>query len=123
MSNWDLIVVGSGVAGMTAALRAGEQGVEKILILEKAPYVGGNSRAAGGVFATGGETLAKAGYSMDPQSYYEQAMEQLQFSVNPELVRKYIFNSGAALDWLSGTGLQFEIKQMPFGCLHGNHRK
>lgn len=116
MSNWDLIVVGSGVAGMTAALRAGEQGVEKILILEKAPYVGGNSRTAGGVFATGGETLAKAGYSMDPQSYYEQAMEQLQFSVNPELVRKYIFNSGAALDWLSGTGLQFEIKQMPFGC-------
>ena len=53
MEAYDLIVPGSGVAGMTAALRAREFGVDRILILEKAPYVGGNSRAAGGVFATG----------------------------------------------------------------------
>lgn len=116
MTNYDLVVVGSGVSGMTAAIRARENGVRRIVVLEKSPYVGGNSRAAGGVFATGGETLAKAGYSMDPQAYYEQAMEQLQYSANPELVRKYMFNSGAALDWLSATGLQFEIKKMPFGC-------
>lgn len=116
-TQYDIIVIGSGVSGMTAAIRAQECGAANILILEKSPYVGGNSRAAGGVFATGGQTVAKAGYTVDTQAYYESAMEQLQFSVNPELVKKYIFNSGAALDWLAGTGLEFEVKKMPFGCI------
>ena len=120
MNNYDLIVLGSGVAGMTAALRAEEFGVRSILILEKAPYVGGNSRAAGGVFAAGGETVRKAGFEVDAQAFYESAMQDLQFSVNPELVRKYIFNSGDALDWLAATGLEFEVKKMPFGCIVAN---
>ena len=114
---YDLIVIGSGVSGMTAALRARAAGVQNIIILEKAPRCGGNSRAAGGVFATSGRTLEAAGYSMDSQAYYESAMEQLQYSVNPELVRAYIFNSGEAVDWLADTGLQFEMKMMPFGCV------
>ena len=117
MKCYDLVVIGSGVSGMTAALRAKENGLRDIVILEKAPYVGGNSRAAGGVFATGGKTLAGRGFSADPQAYYLQAMEQLQFSANPELVKKYIFNSGEALDWLAATGLEFELNQMPFGCI------
>ena len=117
MKQYDLIVIGSGVSGMTAALRAQESGVESILILEKAPYIGGNSRAAGGVFATSGKTLESRGITIDTQEYYEKAMEQLQFSVNAELVKKYIYNSGAALDWLADTGLEFELNQMPFGCV------
>ena len=120
MARYDLIVLGSGVAGMTAALRAREFGVKNILILEKAPYVGGNSRAAGGVFAAGGETIKKAGFEVDAQAFYESAMKDLQFSVNPELVRKYIFNSGEALDWLAATGLEFEVRKMPFGCVVAN---
>lgn len=114
---YDIVVIGSGVAGMTAAIRAKEHGAKEVLVLEKAPYVGGNSRAAGGVFATSGKTVENAGYTMDTQAYYESAMEQLQFSANPELVKKYIFNSGDALDWLASTGLQFEVKKMPFGCI------
>lgn len=116
-TTYDLVVIGSGVAGMTAAIRAKEHGVKDVIILEKSPYVGGNSRAAGGVFATGGKTVTAAGCAMDTQSYYESAMKQLQFSVNPELVKKYIYNSGEALDWLADTGLEFEIKRMPFGCI------
>lgn len=117
MNTYDLIVIGSGVSGMTAAIRAQEAGLTRIVVLEKSPYVGGNSRAAGGVFATGGKVLEEAGFVMDAQAFYESAMEQLQFSVNPALVRKYIFNSGEALDWLRDTGLKFELKKMPFGCI------
>ena len=49
---YDLIVIGSGAAGMTAAVRAKEAGISRILILEKGPYVGGNARAAGGMCTT-----------------------------------------------------------------------
>lgn len=115
-NSYDLIIIGSGVSGMTSAIRAVENGVKNVLILEKSPYIGGNSRAAGGVFATSGKTISAVGAAMDTQAYYEQAMKQLQYSVNPGLVHKYIFNTGDALDWLADTGLKFEVKRMPFGC-------
>lgn len=41
MPNYDLIVIGAGIAGMTAALSAARAGIEKILIIEKESCVGG----------------------------------------------------------------------------------
>lgn len=41
MPSYDLIVVGAGVAGMTAAMGAANSGVKKILIIERESSVGG----------------------------------------------------------------------------------
>ena len=41
MINYDLAVIGGGPAGMAAALKAKECGVEKIVILERAESLGG----------------------------------------------------------------------------------
>ncbi|MBF4162106.1 3-oxosteroid 1-dehydrogenase [Nocardioides acrostichi] len=57
----DVIVVGAGGAGMSAALRAGSHGLDTVL-LEKSEYFGGNTaRSGGGVWIPGNYALQKAG--------------------------------------------------------------
>lgn len=41
MPNYDLIIIGAGIAGMTAALGAAKAGIKRILIIEKESDVGG----------------------------------------------------------------------------------
>lgn len=41
MPSYDLIIIGAGIAGMTAALGAVQSGIKNILILDKESYVGG----------------------------------------------------------------------------------
>lgn len=41
MINYDLVVIGGGSAGLAAAISAYDQGIKKIIILEKDPYLGG----------------------------------------------------------------------------------
>lgn len=45
---WDVIVIGSGLAGLSAALSASENGADRILVIEKLPVLGGHSRLSTG---------------------------------------------------------------------------
>src|SRR5688572_2181576 len=57
----DVLVVGSGAAGMTAALTAAKQGLDT-LVVEKGDYFGGNTaRSGGGVWVPGNYALKAAG--------------------------------------------------------------
>ena len=48
---WDVVIVGSGFAGLAAGITAAEKG-NKVLILEKMGRVGGNSVINGGIFGS-----------------------------------------------------------------------
>ncbi|MDP3894389.1 3-oxosteroid 1-dehydrogenase, partial [Nocardioides sp.] len=65
-TTYDVIVVGAGGAGMTAALAAAKQGLETVVV-EKSTYFGGSTaRSGGGVWIPGNYALRDAGQADDP---------------------------------------------------------
>ena len=64
----DVLVVGAGGAGMTAALAAADRGLDTLLV-EKSPYFGGNTaRSGGGVWVPGNYALEAAGVDDTPEA-------------------------------------------------------
>src|SRR5258708_24488884 len=64
---FDLVVVGSGAAGMTAALTAALNGLRTVIV-EKTEYYGGSTaRSGGGVWIPGNSRLRRAGISDRPE--------------------------------------------------------
>ena len=61
---FDVIVVGSGFAGLAAAAAAAEKGAQ-VLVIEKMPIPGGNSLLSGGMMAIPG-SKGRAGHQRQP---------------------------------------------------------
>ena len=57
-SEYDAIVIGSGFAGLAAAISAAENGA-KVAVLEKMQVAGGNSSSSGGMMAIPGSSVQK----------------------------------------------------------------
>jgi 3-oxosteroid 1-dehydrogenase len=65
--SFDVVVVGSGVGGMTAALTAKAAGAD-VLLVEKAPKYGGSTAlSGGGIWAPNNPTLLRLGLGDDPE--------------------------------------------------------
>src|SRR4051812_4838326 len=58
---FDVVVVGSGAAGMTAALAAAKQGLSAIVVEKAARFGGSTARSGGGVWIPNNEVLRRDG--------------------------------------------------------------
>jgi 3-oxosteroid 1-dehydrogenase len=66
-AEFDVVVVGSGAAGMTAALTAAQHGLS-VLMVEKTDRFGGSTaRSGGGIWAPGNSVLNRAGVADSPE--------------------------------------------------------
>jgi len=95
---YDIVIVGSGAAGMTAALTAAQLG-RTAVVLEKTGYFGGSTaRSGGGIWAPGNTVLRKAGVRDTPA----RASEYLAFVTGDDVPRErrdaYLENCSDMLD-------------------------
>ena len=92
-AQFDVVVAGSGAAGMTAALTAAHHGLRAV-VLEKTDRFGGSTaRSGGGIWAPGNEVLRRAGVRDTP----EQAAAYLAHVAGagvPEASRRALLEHG-----------------------------
>lgn len=95
----DVVVVGSGFAGLSAALEAHETGAS-VVVLEKMKSYGGNSIISdGGIAAPGTKLQRKYNITDFPDRMYED-MLKAGLGINyPELVRVLVDKANDAFEW------------------------
>ena len=96
----DVVIVGSGGGGMTAALVTHDAGL-KTLIVEKTPYYGGSTaRSGGGIWVPNNYLMRQAGVS----DSLEEARIYMQATIGnrtPQASRDaYLYNVGPMIEWL-----------------------
>jgi hypothetical protein len=95
----DLVVIGAGMAGMTAAARAAEAGA-RVVVVEKAPQIGGSAALSGGYVWT-----ATSKQQLDRHDNGDPALHAVVIEEYPEVMA-----------WLRGRGIDMSP---PVGALYG----
>ncbi|NVN90452.1 MAG: FAD-dependent oxidoreductase [Desulfuromonadales bacterium] len=107
----DVVVVGAGSAGLSAAVSAAEKGA-KVIVLEKMPFVGGSSNFAEGLFAVKTDQQRKKAIGLTKEEAYWHAMDYHHYRNNADLLAQTITNSTSVIQWLEKQGVRFEVVSM-----------
>lgn len=108
--NADVVVVGMGLAGITASMSALDAGAT-VVAVEKAGAAGGSSKYSGGfITAVGSQQQQAIGYDLDVDGYMDYFNSCEDQSVKPdetdrEAVRAMIERSAADLEFLENHGV------------------
>lgn len=112
---FDILVVGAGLAGLSAAMTAAEAGLT-VAVLEKESTAGGTTLKSDGAFnAVDARRQIRLRVEDSPEKHWMQAWETGKQKGREELLKTMAYEAGETLRWLEGLGLEFEenISQVP----------
>ncbi|OOC12777.1 flavocytochrome c [Dickeya dadantii] len=106
MQRYDVVVIGSGGAGLAAAIQACDDGA-KVLIVEKMSSIGGNTiKASVGMNAAGTRFQKIKGIVDDKQRFYEETLKGGKLKNNPDLLKRFVEGAPMAIEWLAERGIE-----------------
>ncbi|QYJ90293.1 flavocytochrome c [Shewanella halotolerans] len=118
----DVIIVGSGFAGLSAALNTKRQGIKSVLVLEKMQVIGGNSAINGGWLAIPKNPIQLA-QGIEDDSPEELVKDQIisgRGMQNEAALRQIANRALDAYELCIGTGVKFRDS---FNIQVGGHNK
>ena len=105
-NKYDAIVVGSGGAGLTAALQAHELGLN-VVVLEKNEKTGGNtSRASSGMNASESLVQLDEGIIDNNRDFYEETLKGGGLLNDRAMLKYFVNHSALAISWLMKYGIR-----------------
>lgn len=119
----DVVVIGAGAAGFTAAITAHDAGA-KVVIIEKQPITGGNSMlAAGGMNAAETSIQKEKGIADSVDLMFKDTMTGGGDQNDPALALLLAKNSASSVTWLTGLGADLsDVGRMGGASVNRTHR-
>lgn len=104
----DILVAGSGGTGLAAAYAASEKGLN-VLVIEKQPQIGGNTKISSGFFAIDTKEQRAAGMKLSTQEAINQLASYNHYLSNGALISKIVNTSADTLAWLENMGMEIKL--------------
>ncbi|CAM4465144.1 flavocytochrome c [Shewanella livingstonensis] len=119
----DVVVVGSGGAGFSAAISATDNGA-KVILIEKEPVIGGNAKlAAGGMNAAWTDQQKAKKITDSPELMFKDTMEGGRNINDPALVEILSSHSKDSVDWMTKMGADLtDVGMMGGASVNRAHR-
>ncbi len=102
----DVVVVGAGGAGLSAAIKAAHLGMD-VILLEKNSFVGGTTLMAEGMFAVDSHFQQEAGIEIDKVDLFRRVQEYNHWLSDSKILSRFFDESAASIDWLEEIGVKF----------------
>ncbi len=102
----DVVIVGAGIAGLSAAIEAKQSGAN-VIVLEKLDRIGGSSITAGGI-VYGTNTVMNRDIDNDPEDMVQYYLMRGNNNIDEDIVRFWAEHSGETVDWMiEDMGVEF----------------
>ncbi len=105
-NDFDVVIIGSGLAGHCAALEAAKAGA-RVLIVDSEGEIGGSSKLSTGMMMAAGTRFQKErGIDDDPSLLYRHYVTANQWLVQPSLAHRLCYDAAETLEWLNDLGVE-----------------
>ena len=107
----DIIVIGAGGSGLSAAVAAASRGVN-VFVIDKRRTAGGTMNMLAGLVAADSPTQKRAGIKITDDDLFLKHMQYSHWTLNPRIVRTWLSRTGETIRWLEEKGVQFQMFSM-----------
>lgn len=109
MAKFEIVVVGAGASGISAALAAAQAGA-KVALLEKGDKFGGAGMfGAQGLFAVESKAQKATGQKYTLEDAYQEVINYTHHSSNARMTKAILAKSASTIDWMRENGLETEL--------------
>ncbi len=109
----DVLVIGSGGGGMTAALAAHAAGLDTLVIEKGSQFGGSTALSGGGIWVPGAPSQKRAGYAPDPDGVREYLRQITDGLVSDERISAYVTYAPEMMEFLEKTSSWCEFVWKP----------
>lgn len=99
----DVVVIGAGASGVSAAIAAADEGAN-VIIIEKTGKIGGASNLSWAGKLINSSAAKEDGFIIDEEKEITDWIENNHWRVDAAVIRQYVTKSGDTYDWLMEKG-------------------